>query len=166
MMNQRNLLSGLTVLFLSAAFACRPNERIQANAPPQGNAPDHPGITEYYAYHNDQGMLADRSIADIHFVPQSTELSGTGIARLERYAELLASGGGTLYYDTAVGDKQLLNERLMTANAFLTDIGLSEIRVVLGLPGGPGMGSNEAMGAAAVAQQPEPRGSAYSLEGG
>ena len=166
MMNLRNLFSGLTVLLLTAPIACRPLQGIQENAPPQGEAPEHSSVTEYYAYHNDQGMLADRSIADIHFVPHTAELSGTGIARLDRYAQLLASDGGTLHYDTAIRDRQLLNDRLAAANEFLADISFGEIRVVSGLPGGPGMGSNEAIGAAAVARQPEPRSSAYSLEGG
>ncbi len=166
MMNPRNLFSGLTVLLLSASVACWPQQGIQENAPPHGDAPEHSSVTEYYAYHNDQGMLADRSIADIHFVPHTAELSGTGIARLDRYAQLLASGGGTLHYDTAIRDQQLLNDRLAAAKEFLDDVSLGEIRVVSGMPGGLGMGSKEAIGAASVAQKPEPRSSAYSLEGG
>lgn len=160
-MSPRNLLYGLTVLLLTAPFGCQPQEHIQANAPPQGDAQKHPRIAEYYAYQHDQALLANRSIADIHFVPYTAELSGTGIARLERYGELLAEHGGTLHYDTDLRDRQLLANRLAAVNEFMVNLGQDDIRVESGMTGGPGMESNEAIGAAGVAQQPEPRSWAY-----
>lgn len=155
------------VSLLPALAACQPDEHVQANAPPQGYAPEHPVVTEYYVYHNDQGMLADRCIADIHFIPHTSDLSATGMARLERYAELLATSGGKLHYDTMITDETLLQARLETATAFLSEVLPSTrgIEVVRGMPGGPGMTGKEAIDAAAVAQQPEPRGTAYKLAG-
>lgn len=156
----------LPILFLMPAWgACQPDEHVQANAPPQGYGSEHPVITEYYVYHNDQGMLADRCIADIHFIPHTTDLSATGLARLERYAELLATSGGTLHYDTMITDEILLAGRLETATAFLAEVlpSTQSIEVVRGMAGGPGMTGQEAIDAAAVAQQPEPRGTAYKL---
>lgn len=155
------------MLLMPLLTACRPDEQVQANAPLKGQATEHPSITEYYVYHNDQGLLADRCIADIHFIPHTADLSATGMARLERYAELLATSGGTLHYDTTITDEDLLEARLATAMAFLAEVmpGTRSIEVVRGMPGGPGMTGKEAIDAAAVAQQPEPRGTAYKLNG-
>lgn len=156
----------LTVMVSAAGVGCGHKEHVQANAPPQGYAPDKPSISDYYAYHNDQGMLADMSLADIHFIPNSPELSGTGVARLERYAELLAPNGGTLYYDTGVTDMQLVDRRLSNARTYLAQCAPSKQRidVVLGMPQGPGMRSKEAIAGAGVAEQPEARDRAYHLQ--
>jgi hypothetical protein len=122
-------------------------------------------MADYYAYHNDQGIVHDMSIADIHFVPHSADLSGTGVARLERLAELLADAGGTVYYDTAMADRELVDRRLETAHAFLAECraGRHEVAVALGAAGGPGMGFREAVAGAAIAQQPEKRERAYDF---
>ena len=124
-------------------------------------------VREYMAYHNDQGMLADMSIADIHFVPHTSYLSGTGEARLERYAELLARTGGRVNYDTRLRDKDLVAARVGVAKTFLAEALPSNktIDVVLGLPGGRGMDAREAIAAEGVAKQPEPRENAYDLTG-
>lgn len=147
-----------------AAVGCQ-QQRQRLNAPPQGDAAHHAESAAYYAYHDDQGMLADMSIADIHFVPQTAELSGTGLARLERYAELLAATGGTIHYDTASRDQALIETRLATAKAFLKEAVPSArpIEVVVGLPGGRGMTAKESSAAKGVAEQPEKRERAYKL---
>jgi hypothetical protein len=110
-------------------------------------------------------MLADMSIADIHFVPHSTFLSGAGEARLERYAELLAAHGGSLNYDTAINDGKLLDARLKSARDFLAQAcpGGQPVDVMIGPSGGRGMSNKEASEAAAVAQQAEPRKNSYYL---
>jgi len=160
-------IEALVVTVMLAACACvpQPNERL--NSPPQGESDRHPGWAAYYTYHNDQGMLADMSIADIHFVPHSTALSGVGEARLARYAELLAARGGTLNYDSALTDdhKGLVNERLCVAKAFMAEAvpGAEAIDVIVGPAGGRGMSAQEALGAEDVAKQAEPRPSAYYL---
>jgi hypothetical protein len=142
-----------------------PTEPQRLNAPPQGAGLERPEWANYYTYHNDQGMMADRSIADLHFVPGTAGLSGTGVARLERYAELLATTGGTLRYGPTIEDETLIAERVTTAQTFLAQAipGAKEIEVVTGLPAGRGMGAQEAITGAAVAHQPEPRGTAYHL---
>lgn len=124
-------------------------------------------LQQYFAYHNDQGMMADLSLSDIHFVPHSVHLSGTGEARLNRYAELLAEEGGTLSYQTSQCDEELTEARLAIARSYLAKACPtgSQIDVVLGLPGGRGMSATEAAAGQAVAKQPEPRGSAYKLAG-
>jgi hypothetical protein len=124
-------------------------------------------VTEFFAYHNDQGLISDQSIADIHFIPHSPQLSGTGKIRLERYAELLAETGGTLHYDTPNQNDELVKSRLTTARRFLRQkvAGRHVITVVLGMPKGRGMDAAEAAAGQGVAKQPEPRETAYHLTG-
>lgn len=148
-----------------SATACAPEPYTRLNAPPQGEGDSRPVWADYYTYHNDQAMLADMSIADLHFVPHSTELSGVGQARLERYAELLAGRGGTLYYDTAIEDETLLASRIDTARQFLAQAipGQQRVELVVGPPGGRGMDAREQLSGQAVAKQAEPRQNAYRL---
>lgn len=145
----------------------QPEEPTSMNMPPSGDWQRQSELSEYFAYHNDQGMIADRSLSDIHFVPHSVQLSGTGEVRLARYAELLSEEGGTLNYQTAVCDEELIEARLAVARSYLAKACQTgkEINVVLGLPGGRGMSASEATDGQAVAKQPEPRGTAYKLSG-
>lgn len=154
-------LAGLCLL----AAGCPPEQNYRLNAPPQGESETRPEWADYYTYHNDQGMLADMSIADIHFVPHSPELSGTGQARLARYAELLAARGGTVNYETPIEDDRLIRERLANARRFLVQAlpGKQKIDVVPGLAGGRGMDAREAFSGMAVAKQAENRKNAYHL---
>lgn len=150
-------------MLMTVSCAQEPYTRL--NAPPQGAGEEQPAWGAMYDFHNDQGMLADMSIADLHFVPHSAELSGVGQARLERYAELLAGRGGTLNYDTALGDEKLVRARLECAERFLAQAvpGRREVRVVIGPAGGRGMDHKEALAGEGVAKQPEPRQTAYRL---
>src|SRR6267142_3424468 len=127
------LLAAMAIL----PIGCIP-DKPRLNSPPAGYAEPHHQMCETYAYHNDQGMLNDMSIADIHFVPHAPELSGTGEARLARYAELLATNGGTLHYDTAMTDETLLKTRLVSANDYLKQCmpGAKPVKVVVGIAGG------------------------------
>ena len=157
----------LAVCLLSAvsAPACIPPDKERLNSTPQGYAEPHHSMASEYAYHNDQAMLADMSIADIHFLPHSPQLSATGQARLERYAELLATSGGTVHYDPTIRDEALINARVASANVFLngTPACPQNIHVALGLTGGRGMTAAEASAAKGVAKQPESRNTAYHL---
>ena len=148
--------------------ACnQPEETTSMNIPPTDPAEARKELAQFFAYHDDQGMMHDRSIADIHFVPGTTHLSGAGEARLARYAELLSDLGGTLNYDTRLQDHSLVNARLGSARQFLQryNVGGPQIQVALGMAGGRGMGYTESAAGQAVAQQPEPRGTAYRLSG-
>jgi len=157
-------LSVPTVLLALFGSSCAP-DKPRLNSPPQGYEEPHSPMVAYYVYHNDQGLLADMSIADIHFVAHQSELSGTGEARMARYAELLATTGGTIHYDTSMADDKLLKARLAAANDFLkkTVPGTKMVKVELGLAGGRGMTAREAKAARDVAEQPEPRDNAYHL---
>ncbi len=151
---------------LAPVLGCHQPEPTQSiNTPPTDPAEQRRELAEFFAYHQDQGMMHDRSIADIHFVPGAAHLSGAGEARLARYAELLADGGGTLQYDTRLNDDTLVQNRLAAARAFLSqcNVGGPPIQVALGMPGGRGMRHDEAFAGRAVAQQPEPRTTAYRL---
>lgn len=154
-----------SLLFVVLVSACAPYPYTRLNSPPQGDAEQRPEWADYYTYHNDQGMLADMSISDIHFVPHTTALSGTGEARLERYAELLATRDGTIAYDTMQTDPELIEKRMDTAQAFLAQAlpGKRKFNVEMGPPGGRGMTSREAIPGDLVARQPEPRANAYYL---
>jgi len=158
----------VTALGITAAglVGCIPQyDPGRLNAPPQGESDAKPEWANYYTYHNDQGMLADMSIADIHFVPHTARLSGVGEARLERYAELLAETGGAIQYDTSAGDKPLVEARLASVRSFLAQVmpGNTDITVAVGLPGGRGMSAHEAADGAAIAKQAEKRQRAYQL---
>lgn len=157
---------GCSAILACGLTACvSPEQASRLNAPPQGDSEDRHAMAEYFAYHNDQGMVADMSIADIHFVPHSDRLSGTGEARLERYAELLAATGGTLSYETNLQDENLIEARIANAELFLAQAnpGKTTIEVAVGLPGGRGMPATEAIAGQEVARQPEPRDTAYKL---
>ncbi len=123
-------------------------------------------MMEYYAYHLDQGMLEDMSLADIHFVTHQAELSGAGEARLARYAELLATSGGELHYETTDPDEKLVVARLSQANEYLRKAvpGTRTILVMAGPARGRGMTAKEASLAKGIAKQPEPRKPAYHLK--
>ena len=168
MMRRFQHYAGWTSLAIVAALSaggCATPQTQRMNAPPQGEGPGRPEWTDVYAHHNDQGMMADRSIADIHFIPGSADLSGTGIARLERYAELLATSGGVLRYDPMISDEELIKARLACAADFLKEAMPSDkgIRIETGMADGRGMSAAEAKSGQDVAKQAEPRGSAYSL---
>lgn len=153
------------LLSLAVFWGCAQPEPQRLNAPPQGEGPAHPPWSDCYASHNDQGMMADMSLADIHFVPHYADLSGAGVARLERYAELLATSGGTLHYTPSIQDEPLIEARLTCARAFLEQAapGDQPIKIVVGLPGGRGMSVAESKAGRAIAQQPEKRERAYDL---
>ncbi|MFQ5501905.1 MAG: hypothetical protein ACE5EQ_06340 [Phycisphaerae bacterium] len=154
--------------FAVAAGACVPPEdTVSLNSPSLTDFREQRTLGEYFAYHNDQGMMADRSIADIHFIPHTAELSGTGQARLERYAELLSTTGGTLHYDTRLGDADLVELRIASAKTFMSKAvpSVYPIDVVVGTAGGRGMPASESTGGQEVARQPELRGTAYHLRG-
>lgn len=160
-----SLLSALALVATAASGCVPPADTTTVNLPPRDAEEMRNEIAEIFAYHNDQGMTADRSIADVHFVPHSTNLSGTGQARLERFAELLAESGGTIHYDTKLDDKDLVEARLAVARRFLaeTNQGQHTIEIALGMSGGRGMSAREAIPGRAVAEQPEPRGTAYKI---
>jgi len=77
----------------------------------------------------DNAMLKDMSVADIHFVPHTSEISGTGAERLTRMSALLNTYGGTVRYETYLQDKALLQQRLDHVGEFLAVTGCDMNRV-------------------------------------
>lgn len=142
----------------------KPEPTITMNSPPGEDDSTHK-VSQFLAGQRDQGLIEDMSIADIHFRGTTRFLSGTGEVRLERFAELLATTGGELHYDTQLQDMTLVNARLQVARDFLNQarIGSQSIQLVLGKPGGRGMDATESIAGQGVAKQPEARGTAYRL---
>lgn len=160
----RGAAVGLAAMALVGCVEPQPAER--ANLSTQGEGAERPEWTDVFTYHNDQGLMSARCIADIHFVPGSADLSGTGVARLERYAELLATSGGTIHYQPGISDEELIESRLETAKVFLANAipNARGIEVVVGLDEGRGMTWDESKGGWGVAKQPEDRKDAYRLD--
>ena len=142
----------------------KPEPTVTVNDPP-GKNEDANQVVKFMSHQRDQGMIDDMAITDIHFRGASHFLSGAGEARLERYAELLATTGGELHYDTRLTDMTLVNARLQSARDFLNQarIGSQPIQLVLGKPQGRGMDATESIAGQGVAKQPEKRESAYKL---
>ena len=100
-----------------------------------------------YTYMADNARLHEMAIADIHFVPHTSELSGTGVARLDRLAPLLQAYGGTVRYATLSVDQALLGRRMEHVREYLALAGcdMDRVAVEAGLSGGRGMPADDAI---------------------
>ncbi len=101
----------------------------------------------HLTYMVDNALLHDMSIAEIHFVPHTRELSGTGIARLDRMAVMLDTYGGTVRYETDVTDEEFVQKRLDHVHEYLATTGcdMSRIDVKAMMSGGRGMSAVKAL---------------------
>ena len=117
------------------------------NAPPQGTSENPSALQDAFVYMVDNAMLEDLSMADIHFVPHSADLNGLGARRLERYAKLLQVYGGGIRFATNSTDKEMVDKRIESIEAYLatTGITMKRIKIARGLPGGEGMTAREAI---------------------
>lgn len=143
-MMRRTRCQGVLVVttFLSLAIGTGCQEPVKRlNAPPQGHGGEQSPLRHHFDAMTDNAMLADMSMSPVHFVPHSTELNGLGARRLNRYAEILAIYGGTLRYDGAERDEDLLRDRLESIREYLVRHGIGEERceVKADLAGGEGM---------------------------
>jgi hypothetical protein len=105
-------------------IACRPvQQRVETMA-------DEPTATEA-ALRNmgDNGRSHDLAIADVHFIPHSSEISGLGEAALERFAPWLEVYGGTLRYETYLTDEELVVKRIAHAREYLALVGCDVDRI-------------------------------------
>lgn len=95
----------------------------------------------------DNAVLADLSLAEFHFIPHSGELSGSGVARLDRMAPLLDAYGGTVRYAANVADEELVKERIAQVREYLSMTGCNMDRVTIepGLAGGRGVLARHAL---------------------
>ena len=102
----------------------------------------------YLVIQNEQIVsLNTGRITHLHFIPNTARLNSLGARRLERYAVLLASYGGTLRFDSALDDEEIGEERMQHVHEFLTAAGLTseQIEVTRDIPGGTGMQATEAV---------------------
>jgi len=126
--------------------ACYPPPS-RLNAPPQGTSQYPHELQKSYVHMLDNAMLADMAMADIHFVPHTSELNSLGERRLKRYAKLLEVYGGTLRYDTALRDRKLIDARIKHIREFLALEGIEpgRVAVVRDMPAGTGITAEEAI---------------------
>ena len=95
----------------------------------------------------DNAILHDMSVADLHFIPHTSELSGVGVARLNRMAKLLSTYGGTVRYETRLMDEELVDPRIAHVREYLALAGcdMDRVSVVAMRSGGRGMPGDEAV---------------------
>ena len=131
---------------LLAAAACQP---IRSHSDVQTERIEDARATfgSYFTDMSDNAIQSDGSIADIHFVPHTTELSGLGVQRLDRMAKLLDTYGGTVRYETTLADSPLVKERMDHVREYLTLSGcdMARVTVAVARPGGTGMPGDEAV---------------------
>ncbi len=102
---------------------------------------------EHFTNMLDNAILQDMSIADVHFVPHTAELSGTGAARLNRMATLLDAYGGTVRYETFDTNEEMVKNRLEHVREYLALTGCDMGRVAIKamMSGGRGMAATKAI---------------------
>ncbi len=95
----------------------------------------------------DNALLHDMSVTDMHFVPHTSELSGTGAARLDRMAIMLNTYGGVVRYDTLMSDSELAQKRIDHVREYLEVAGcdVSRVEVTVMLSGGRGLTAKRAI---------------------
>lgn len=139
-----------TVFFATAALlvltACNePKQRL--NAPPHGTTDKTSDMQGTFVYMSDNAMLADMSIADMHFLPHRAQLTTLGEERLARLVSLMEEYGGVIRFNTSLEDQALVDARTKTVMDFLAEAGVDTTKEVLtrDLPGGDGMDATEAI---------------------
>lgn len=100
-----------------------------------------------YMHMVDNAILRDMSVADIHFVRHTSEVSGIGEARLNRLAKLLNTYGGIVRYETELDDEALIQQRLGRVREYLALSGcdMDRVEVAQMISGGRGMPGDEAV---------------------
>ncbi len=109
------------VCVVLAAGCAQPPQRL--NSPPQGDTIHRSPLQEPYAAMVDNSVLADMTVADIHFAGATAQLSGTGEYRLEKLAQACKVYGGQVRYDTQLQDEQLVQARLKRVEQYLAAAG-------------------------------------------
>ena len=119
----------------------------------------------YFVNMVDNAILHDMSIADIHFVPHSNELSGTGVARLDRMAPLLNTYGGIVRYETVENDQEMIKARIDHVQEYLSVVGcnMENVLVKVMISGGRGMSAKRALAKEEQADSASAPGTASSI---
>ncbi len=133
-MLSRSALMGMGAMIALATTACQ--EPIQQRVEVMANEPTAPEA----AMRNmvDNARSRNLAIADVHFVPHTSEISGLGEVALERYAPWLETYGYTLRYETHLTDEELVVKRIAHAREYLALIGcdVDRIRITPMMSGG------------------------------
>ena len=142
-------MNRLLVCLAATCVACsacqKPAPRL--NAPPHGEAENKSELQDSYAYMVDNGLLADMSISDVHFLPHRPALNTLGQERLQRLVALMQMYGGTIRFNTNESDQALVDQRMNVVKVALANEGLDTTTEVLkqDLPGGRGMDAAQAI---------------------
>jgi outer membrane protein OmpA-like peptidoglycan-associated protein len=152
--HHRSLLFVTTIAAITAALAltstaCNCKNKVQTAMDVQMERMDRDKA--HYGAHMkdmaDNAMLQDMSVEDFHFVPHTSELSGTGADRLDRMAVLLNTYGGTVRYETDLRDQELSKKRMDHVREYLTVAGcnMDRVEVKSMMSGGQMMSAREAI---------------------
>ncbi|MHC4698156.1 MAG: hypothetical protein ACYTFA_15590 [Planctomycetota bacterium] len=116
----------------------------------------------YLSHMVDNAIARDMSVVDFHFVGHTSELSGTGVARLDRMAHFLDAYGGTVRYETLLTDDELINQRLAYVREYLglTGCNMERVEVTTMISGGRGMPATKAIEIDEQGAKPEAEGGA------
>ncbi|MHC5108298.1 MAG: hypothetical protein ACYTHJ_00295 [Planctomycetota bacterium] len=100
-----------------------------------------------YTQMEDNAMLHNMSLADIHFVAHSAELSGTGMSQLDRMVPYLKTYGGKVRYESHDPDATLVAQRMEHVREYLTlvECDMTRVSVERGLSGGRTINGNDAI---------------------
>jgi hypothetical protein len=138
---------GLPVFVLSLGLlGCNePNARL--NAPPHGEPYTTAESQGTLVYMNDNALLANMTMCDMHFMPHRGLLNENGLVRLSRLGQLIQQYGGTIRLNTDETDESLISKRTDTIMQFLREAGLNPTSETLtrDLSGGRGMPATEAV---------------------
>ena len=94
----------------------------------------------------DNAVLSSMTVADIHFVPDRSELNFLGRARLAAIAHYLEKYGGKVVVDSGHSDELIRKQRLAAVREFLVGQQLDPERLAIepGLTRGRGQDADEA----------------------
>lgn len=146
-MRARLLLLTITGAALSG-LACSNSPDARINTPPHGESEKTSDLQGTFVYMNDNAMLADMNLSDMHFMPHRALLTSLGEERLSRLAELMKAYGGELRYNTDLSaDDPLRGKRVAAIVEFLNETGLKTTpdAVHFDEPGGRGMPASSAV---------------------
>ena len=161
-------LGGAVLLVFAVAGCSEQGKRL--NAPPQGDSARPSSLQPMFVRMTDNATLHDTAIADIHFEPNVSDLSGLGVRKLTRMGELLSTVGGVVRYETGIRDEQLVADRLGAARSFLEGEGfnMEKITVEAGLARSASMSATDAIEAKNKQSEssPETADAGFSVSGG
>lgn len=132
-----------------AAMGVGCNQPARMDPTPMANEATPPVATMQGTYVNmaDNALLNLMTVNDAHFLPHRAMLSGLGRERVARLASLMEVYGGTVRLDTDCTDEDLVQRRIDTVIAALSEAGLDTTHSLVerDLPGGTQFGATEAI---------------------